>query len=97
MIRIKKLVCPHESDEVLSVAEIDDIMRPAGFHIDALDLVPAHFVLFNLAILQIPHLDEAVTVDNDEDFPFRLMPVLSFGDARLADVDAHLSVVERSD
>ena len=41
MVGIEELVRPHEGDEDLSVAKIDDIMRPAGDHVDGFDLVAA--------------------------------------------------------
>ena len=41
MVGIKELIRPHEGDEVLGFTQIDDIMRPAGDHVDGFDLVTA--------------------------------------------------------
>ena len=39
-------------------------------------------------------LDEAMAANNDEELPFGIVPVLSFCDAWLADVDAYLATVQ---
>lgn len=66
-------------------------MRPAGNHIDCLDLIPAYFKFNHLSGINIALLNQTVTVDNDELFPFAVMPVLTFGDAGFSDIDAHLT------
>ena len=93
MIRIKKLVCPHESDEVLSVAEIDDIMRPAGDHVDGFNLIAADLKADLLVCMDIAFLDQRSTADNDEELPLTVMPMLTFGDAGLTDIHTELTVI----
>ena len=72
-------------------------MRPAWLHVNALDLITRDLILFNLAVLQIAHLDQAMTVNHNEDLPLALMPVLTLCDTGLADVDGHLPVVQCAD
>ena len=39
-------------------------------------------------------LDEAMAAHNDEELPLGVVPVLTFGDAWFADVDAYLATVQ---
>ena len=95
MRRIKDFIAIHHRDEVLRVGEVDDVVRIAGQHVDALDIVTRDFKFNHLAlgVVQVALLDEAVATDHDEKLPLGVVPVLSLGDARLADVDAHLATV----
>ncbi len=72
-------------------------MRPAGDHIDRFDLVAADLELDDLAGVDIALLNQSVTVDDDEELPFRVVPVLPLRNARLADIDGDLSAVEGMD
>lgn len=56
---------------------------------------PRDFELDNLVRTLFPLLDQAVAGNNDELLPFGVVPVLTFGDTRFADIDAYLSAVER--
>lgn len=99
MSRIKDLIAIHHRDEVLRVGEVDDVMRIARQHVDALDVV-ARDLEFNhlpFGVVQVTLLDEAVATDHDEELPLGVVPVLSLGDARLADVDAHLATIQGMD
>ena len=71
-------------------------MRISWQHVDALDIVATHFKLNHLAfgVVEVAFLDETVTADHDEELPLGVVPVLAFGDAGLADVDAHLATVQ---
>ena len=93
--RIKDLVAIHHRDEVLRVGEVDDVVRIAGQHVDALDVVARDLELDDLpfGVVEVALLDEAVATDHDEEFPLGVMPVLTLGDARLGDVDAYLATV----
>ena len=96
MRRIKDLVAIHHRDEVLRVGEVDDVVRIAREHVDALDVVARDFKLDDLAfrVVEVALLDEAVATDHDEELPLGVVPVLSLGDAWLADVDAHLATIQ---
>ena len=93
--RIKDLIAIHHRDKVLRVGEVDDVMCIARQHVDALDVVARDLEFDDLpfGVVQVALLDEAVTTDHDEELPLGMMPVLPLGDARLADVDAHLTAV----
>ena len=70
-------------------------MRPAGDHVHRFDLVTGHLKLHHLAGVDVPLLDEAVTVHHDELLPLAVVPVLPLGDARPTDIDGHLPAVLR--
>ena len=86
MVGVEQLVCPHEGDEVLGIAEIDDIVRPAGDHVDGFDLVAADLKADLLVRVDIALLDQRATADDDEEFPLRVMPVLTLGDTGIGDI-----------
>ena len=97
--RIKDLVAIHHRDEILRVGEVDDVVRIARQHVDALDVVARDLELDDLpfGVIQVALLDEAVATDHDEELPLGVVPVLSLGDARLADVDADLAAIQGMD
>ena len=39
MVWVKLLVCPHKGEGVLGVGQVDDVVRPAGDHVDSFDFV----------------------------------------------------------
>ena len=79
-------------------------MGVAREHYHALNPVSANLIFKYLRIaifVQLvrswilgPHLDEAVALDHYELLPLGVVPVLAFGDARFADVDADLTAVQ---
>lgn len=69
MVGVEQLVRPHEGDEVFGVAEIDDIMRPAGDHVDSFDLVARHLKTDLLIRVDIALFDQCTAADDDEEFP----------------------------
>ena len=68
-------------------------MCPVRLHPHALDALTGYFIIFYLVILQIPHLDKAMALHDDEDLILAVMPVLALRDTRLTDVDAYLPTV----
>lgn len=83
MVGVEELIRPHEGDEVLGVTEIDDVMRPAGDHVDGFDLVAADLKADLLVRVDITLLDQRASADDDEELLFRVVPVLTLGDAPL--------------
>ena len=71
-------------------------MGVAWEHVDGLDVVAVNFPFedFAFGVVEIALLNKAVTFDDDELLKLGVVPVLTFGDAGLADVDADLSCVE---
>lgn len=93
-VRIKEFVGPHYGDQILRLGEIDDVVGVAGEHVDALDVVSTDFKLNNLIRAKLTLLNQTVSRNDDEKLPFGVVPVLTFGDAGLGDIDAHLAGVE---
>ena len=60
---------------------------------DSLDLVPGNLKLHRFAGVDVSLLNQTVTSDHNEQLPLGVVPVLPLGNARTADVDAHLSAV----
>ena len=92
-ILIQHFRCPHDCNKILRIAQVDDIVRPARFHPYALDMVTGYFILLDLIILQIPHLDKTMTLNNDKYLVLAVVPVLALGNAWLRNVDAYLPAV----
>ena len=93
MVRVKDLVAGHDRHQIFRLGQIDDVVGPAGDHVDRLDLIPGNLKLHRLAGVDVPLLNQAVTGHDDEQLPFGVVPVLPLGDARLRDVDAHLPAI----
>ena len=93
-VRVEEFVGPHEGDEGFGVGEVDDVVGVAGEHVDGLDLVAGDFEVEDFAGADLALLDEGAAADNDEEFPFGVVPVLALGDAGLGDVDAELAVAQ---
>ena len=59
-----------------------------------LDILPRDFELQDFVGAQLALLDEAVAVDDNEELPLGVVPVLALGDAGTADVDGDLAAIE---
>ena len=93
MIRVKLFVCPHQGNEVFGVGQVDDVVRPAGDHVDGFDFFAAHLERDLLVRVDIAFLDQRSAADDDEKLPLAVVPVLTLGYSGLADVDAELTAV----
>ena len=60
---------------------------------DSLDLVSGNLKLYRFPGVDVTFLNQAVTGNHNEKLPLGIVPVLSLGDARTTDVDAHLTAV----
>ena len=71
-------------------------MCVAWKHVDGLDVVAVNFPFedFTFGVVEVALLNEAVAFDDNELLELGVVPVLTFGDVGLADVDADLSAVE---
>ena len=92
---IEELVGPHQSNQVLGFAEIDDVVGIAGQHVDRLNVLAADLKFQDLICAQLPLLDQPVAGDHDEELPFGVVPVLALGDAGLGNIDAYLTGIQR--
>ena len=90
MSGIELFVCPHERNEGLGIAQVDDIVRETRQHMDGLDLVARNLELPHLVAVDAPFLDEPVTRNDDEELPLAVMPMLPLRDVGLGDVHTKL-------
>ena len=93
MIRVEDLVAGHHRHQILCLRQVDDVVGPAGNHVDRLNFVPGNLKLHRFSGVDVPFLNQAVPSHHDEQFPLGVVPVLPLRDARAADVDAHLSAI----
>lgn len=93
MVRVENLVAGHHRHQIFRFRQVDDVVGPAGNHVDGLDLVTGNFKLYRFAGVDVPLLNQSVTSHHNEQLPLGVVPVLPLGDARAADVDAHLPAV----
>ena len=91
MGRVELLVRPHQGDEVLGLAQIDDVVGVPRQHVDGLGLVAGHLKFQHLAAADAALLNQTVARNHDEKLPLRVVPVLTLCDAGLRDVDAELA------
>ena len=92
---VENLVAVHHRNKVLRVGEVDDVMRIAREHVDAFYLFPTHLKLQHLIRTYLALLYQTMSAHHNEKLPFRIMPVLPLRDARLRDIDTHLTTVQR--
>ncbi len=69
------------------------VMGPAGDHVHRLDLFTADLKFHGFSRVDIALLDQTVTIHHNKLLPLGVMPMLSFRDAGLRDVDGHLTAV----
>ena len=71
-------------------------MCVAREHVDGLNVVAVNFPFedFAFGIVEVALLNETVTFDDNELLELGVVPVLTFGDAGFADVDADLTCIE---
>ena len=93
MVRVENFVAGHHRHQILRFRQVDNVVRPAGNHVDSLNLIPGNLKLHRFPGVDIPFMNQAVTGDHNEKLPLGVVPVLPFGDTRAADVDAHLPTV----
>ena len=93
MVRVKDLVAGHDRYQIFRLRQVDNVVGPAGNHVDRLHLIAGNLKLHRLAGVDVPLLNQAVTGHHDEQLPLGVVPVLALGDAGAADVDGHLAAV----
>ena len=92
-LRVEYLIAGHYCDQILCITQVNDIVCPAGNHVDSFNLIAGHFKIDDLVRADLAFLDQAVTSYNNEELPLGVVPVLALGDARTADVDADLPTI----
>ena len=87
MIGIKRFIRPHYSHQILSVAQVDDIMSVAARqHVDGLDLVARDLELDHLIGADLAFLNKAMPRYHNEEFLLGVVPVLPLDDTGLGNV-----------
>lgn len=97
MTGIEDFVAVHDRDEVLGVGEVDDVVGIAGQHDDRLDFIARHFIFDDVVGALLSHLYQPVAFDDDKLFPLGVVPMLSFRDTGLGNIDAYLTATGRMD
>ena len=77
------LVRPHEGDEVLGLAQVDDIVRPTGDHVHSLDLLTADFkadllIRVDVALLDLRMVATDVVHSSIKQFIIHLKGLITF-------------------
>ena len=93
MIGVEYLVAGHHRHQILRLRQVDDVVGPAGNHMDSLDFIPGNLKLHRFSSIDVSLLDQAVTSHYNEQLPLGVVPVLPLGDSRTADVDRHLTAI----
>ena len=81
MLVVKLFVCPHQRDQILSVAAVDYVVGVAGQHVNGLYIVARnlkveYFVRADLALLY-----QRPSAYDNEELPLGVMPMLAFCNA----------------
>ena len=84
---VEDFVAVHYCDEVFCVREVDDVVGVTRKHVYCFDLVTRNLKVQHLIRAMLSLLNESVAAYYDEEFPLGIVPVLTFCDTRLADVD----------
>ncbi len=93
MVRVENLVAVHHRHQIFRFGQIDDVVSPAGNHVDSLDLVSGNLKLYRFPGVNVALLNQAVTSNHDKQLPLGVVPVLPLGNARAADIDRHLTAI----
>ena len=90
LIGIEYLITSHNSHQILSIREINYIMRPARNHIKSIYLVAQHFEFNRFTGVDVTLLSQSMSSYNDKYLPLGIMPMLSLSLARLIDINRDL-------
>src|SRR5690554_736318 len=94
MLRIKNLIHPHHSNHIC-VAQILYIMSIANWNINHLKLIARYKVLINLLLVNLAKANNTLAAHNKKLLILGMMPVLTFSNARLRNIDRNLTTVGR--
>ena len=61
VVRVKNLVAGHHRHQIFRLRQIDDIVSPAGNHVDSLNFVPGNFKLHRFSSVDVSLLNQSVT------------------------------------
>jgi len=92
LVRVKGFIGPHYGDHVC-ITKVFDVMDIPGGYIHHFQLISANVIFDCLIRADFPKTDDAGATDHQELFILTVVPVVAFGDARLGNVDGHLSSI----
>lgn len=61
MVGVKNLVAGHHRHQILRLRQVDDVVGPAGNHVDSLNFVPGNFKLHRFSSVDVSLLNQSVT------------------------------------
>ena len=73
---IKNLIIVHHRNQILRLAQIDNIMGIPRPHMNTLNLIPANLKLNHLIGTQLAFLNQSMTAYHNKEFPLSIMPML---------------------
>ena len=86
MLWVKNLIASHDRHQIFRLRQVDDVMRPAGNHMDSFNSIPGNLKLHRLTGIDVAFLNQTMTSHYDEQFPLAVVPVLPLGDSRATDM-----------
>ena len=93
MLRVKDLVAGHNRHQIFRLGQVDDVVCPAGDHVNGFNLIAGDLKLHRLIGVDIALLNQTVSSHYNEQLPLAVVPVLPLRNSGAADVDRHLSTV----
>lgn len=87
MVWIKYLITSHNSDEILCVRQVDNVVSPTRNHINRFNLISANLKFHSFPCVDISLLNQTMAMYNNELFPLGVVPMLPLGDSGLGNID----------
>lgn len=60
-IRVKNLITSHNRNQIFSLTQVDNIVGPAGDHMNSFNLVSRDLELYSLTDIDVPLLNQAMS------------------------------------
>ena len=99
LLWVEAFVAPHQRDHVLRIRKVDDVVGVTRNHLNYLKFLARNPVLDNGIVIALFVLansaktNQALSRDNAELLPLRMMPMLALGDSGLRNVDGNLTAI----
>lgn len=91
--RIKDFIAGHNRNQIFGMGQINNIMSPSGNHVDSFDPISTYLKFHSLSGIDIPLLDQAMSMHYNKLFPLGIMLVLALGDSRFTDINGNLAAI----
>src|SRR5690554_6907788 len=92
ILRIKNLIHPHHRNHI-RVAQILNVMSIPDWNIDHLKLIARYIILINLLLVNLAEADNTPAAHNQKLLILGMMPVLTFGNAWLGNINRNLTTI----